>query len=68
MSTQFGAVGYIITPYSTNNYVKVRGRSKFMGVRTPNLPAVVTPMNIGHVMFRYMLIVSFDQHELHPVL
>jgi len=39
-----------------------------MGVRTPNLPAVVTPMNIGHVMFRYMLIVSFDQHELHPVL
>ena len=34
-STQFGAVGYIITLYSSNSYVKSWGPSKFWGSPEP---------------------------------
>ena len=34
-STQFGAVGYIITLYSSKSYVKVGGPSKFWGGPDP---------------------------------
>ena len=42
-STQFGAVGYIITLYSSKSYVKTWGSVKILGVRTPD-PSVVAPM------------------------
>ena len=35
--TQFGAVGYIITLYSPNRYVKVGGPSEFWGSGPPQL-------------------------------
>jgi len=43
MSTQFGAVGYIITLYSSKSYVKSWGPSKFWGDPYPR-PPVVAPM------------------------
>ena len=44
-STQFGAVGYIITLHSSNSYVKSWGvRPNFWGVRTPH-PPVIAPMH-----------------------
>ena len=42
-STQFGAVGYIITLYSSKGYVKVGVSSKFWGGPDPRSP-VVAPM------------------------
>jgi len=44
-STQFGAVGYIITLYSLKSYVKSwGGPSKFRGGPDPTDPPVVAPM------------------------
>ena len=44
-STQFGAVGYIITLYSSKSYVKSSGVSpNFREVRTPHRP----PMGCAH--------------------
>jgi len=44
MSTQFGAVGYIITLHSSKKLrKKLGGPSKFWGVQTPD-PPVVAPM------------------------
>jgi len=42
-STQFGAVGYIITLYSSKSYVKSWGVRPNFGVQTPD-PPVVVPM------------------------
>ena len=42
-STQFGAVGYIITLHSSKSYVKSWGPSKFWGGPEPR-PPVVAPM------------------------
>ena len=41
-STLFGAVGYIITLYSSKSYVKSWGPSKFWGGRTPRHPSGCT--------------------------
>ena len=45
-STQFGAVGYIITLYSSKSYVKVGFLSKFWGGSDPP-PPVVAPMSFN---------------------
>jgi len=38
-STQFGAVDYIITLYSSKSYVKIGGFSKFREGRDPPIPS-----------------------------
>jgi len=54
-STQFGAVGYIITLYSSKSYVKkLGGPSKFGEVRTPD-PLVVAPMQCTQNICLYMM-------------
>ena len=42
--TQFGAVGYIITLYSSKSYVNVGVRPNFREVRIPPTPSVVAPL------------------------
>jgi len=43
-STQFGAVGYIITLYSSKSYVKSWGSVQILGRSGPLRPPVVAPM------------------------
>ena len=43
-STQFGAVGYIITLYSSINYVKSWGSVQILGTSRPRDSQVVAPM------------------------
>ena len=47
-STQFGAVGYIITLYSSKSYVKVGGPSKFWGGPDPLDPQWLRPCTWTH--------------------
>ena len=41
-----GAVGYIITLYSSEDYVKSWGSVQILGVQTPPRPPVVAPMTL----------------------
>ena len=43
-STQFGAVGYVITLYSSKSYVKSWGSVQIFGRSGPPRPPVVVPM------------------------
>jgi len=45
-STQFGAVGYIITLYSSKSYVKSWGSVQILRSSGPPLPPVVSPMTM----------------------
>jgi len=51
-SSQFGAVGYIVTLYSSKSYIKSWGYVQILGVRTPDpqwlCPCVTSFMNIKY--------------------
>jgi len=57
-STQFGAVGYIITLYSSKSYVKSWGSVQILG-RSAHNPLVVSPMMIMMMMIKF-----FCRHSL----
>jgi len=63
-STQFGAVDYIITLYSSTSYVKSWGSVQILGVRTPRLPQWLRPWR--RVMWLHDTVeLTTTQHDIY---